>query len=242
MAGVLWTASAGCGATDLTVSAAASLTNAFKDIAQAFERQHPDVRVLLNFGASGALLQQISRGAPVDVLASADQETMDQAQQQGWVSAGQRRHFAGNALVVVQPANSTAPLPSLQGLLSPRIQKVAIGHTTSVPAGRYARQALERARLWRPIQAKAITTQNVRQALDYVARGEVEAGFVYETDALVMRDKVKVAFTVVLPHKIVYPIAPLANSKQSVEAQQFVNYVLSPEGQHILARYGFQKP
>lgn len=237
-----WATSLPCLADALTVSAASSLTNAFKEIGQAYERQNPQTQVLLNFGASGALLQQISRGAPVDVLAAADQDTMDQAQQQGWVQGSQRRQFAGNRLVVIQPIDRPYALRSLQDLLPARVEKIAVGHPASVPVGRYAQQALEDAKLWPPIQAKAITTQNVRQSLDYVARGEVDAGFVYETDAAWMKDKVKVAFVVPLKDKVVYPIAPIISSKQGPEAQRFVSFVLSAEGQAILNKHGFLKP
>lgn len=227
---------------DLTVSAAASLTNAFKEVAQSFEKQNPGTKVLLNFGASGALLQQITKGAPVDVFASADQETMDQAEQQGLILASGRRNFVSNKLVLVQPIDSTLALTNLKDLTQSGVQKIAIGNPASVPVGRYTQHALEAAKLWTVLLPKAVNTQNVRQSLDYVARGEVEAGFVYATDAYVMKDKVKVAYTVPLKETINYPIAPLANSAHSVEAKRFVSYVLSDEGQGILAKFGFLKP
>lgn len=238
--GLVWSGAALAG--EITVSAASSLTNAFKEVAQRFEQQHPGSKVLLNFGASGALLQQMAKGAPVDVLASADQETMDQAAQQGLILTSGRRNFVRNTLVVVVPAGSTRSMRGLQDLTQPAVQKVAIGNPASVPVGRYSQRALEAAKLWPAVQAKAIHTQNVRQSLDYVARGEVEAGFVYHTDALVQKGKVHVAFAVPLAGVIHYPIAPAANSSHIVEARQFVNYVLSPAGQAILAQHGFLKP
>lgn len=229
-------------AADITVSAAASLTNAFKDVAQAFERQHPGTRVLLNFGGSGALLQQMAKGAPVDVFASADQETMNLAEQQGLILTSGRRDFVRNSLVVVVPAGGSLALRELKDLTHSTVQKVALGNPASVPVGRYSLHALQAAKLWPALQAKVIHTQNVRQSLDYVARGEVEAGFVYATDALVQKEKVRVAFTVPLTEVIHYPIAPTAHSAHIVEARQFVAYVLSPAGQSILAKHGFLKP
>lgn len=229
-------------ADDLTVSAAASLTNAFKAVAQNFEKQNPGTRVLFNFGASGALLQQIAKGAPVDVFASADQETMDQAQQQGLILASGRRDFVRNTLVLIQAADSSLVLRGLNDLTQAAVQKVAIGNPASVPVGRYAQHALEVAKLWPTVRAKAIPTQNVRQSLDYVARGEVEAGFVYATDVSVMKDKVKVACQVPLKESIHYPIAPLANSAHAAQARRFVAYVLSAEGQTTLAQFGFLQP
>ncbi|NUN62775.1 MAG: molybdate ABC transporter substrate-binding protein, partial [Burkholderiaceae bacterium] len=111
---------------DITVSAAASLTNAFKDIAKGFEAARPGSKVLLNFGASGALLQQMAKGAPVDVFASADQETMDAAQQQGLVRAADRQDFVRNALVVIAPVDAKAPPAALKDLAAPGVARVAL--------------------------------------------------------------------------------------------------------------------
>lgn len=227
---------------DITVSAAASLGNAFKEAAQAFEAQHPGSKVLLNTAASGALLQQMAKGAPVDVFASADQETMDQAQAQGLVVAASRRDFARNTLLLVQPAGSQLVLRSLKDLTLPAVTRVAIGNPASVPVGRYAQDALEAAKLWPQVNAKAVNTLNVRQSLDYVARGEVDAGFVYATDAALVPGKVTVAFRVPLQQSIRYPIASSASAANPGEASRFVAFILSPAGQAILARYGFLKP
>lgn len=227
---------------ELTVSAAASLTNAFKDIAQQYEAQHAGIKVLLNFGASGALLQQMAKGAPVDIFASADQETMDMAVKQGLVAAAERKDFVRNTLVLVVPSDSKLPLKQLQDLNQAGVQKIAIGNPASVPVGRYTQHALETEKLWTAVQPKTISTQNVRQSLDYVARGEVDAGFVYATDAGVMKDKVKVAFTVPLDSAIRYPIAKTTGSTNGDEARRFISYVLSPAGQAILSKYGFRKP
>ena len=227
---------------EVTVSAAASLTNAFKDIAQGYEAAHPGSKVLLNFGASGALLQQMAKGAPVDVFASADQETMDAAQQQGLVRAADRQDCVRNALVVIAPIDAKAPPAALKDLAAPGVARVALALPASVPVGRYARHALEAAGLWGAVQAKAVNTTNVRQSLDYVARGEVDAGFVYATDAALMKDKVKTAFAVPLDVAILYPIARTAASGNAAEADAFIAYVRSPAGQAILARYGFLKP
>lgn len=234
---------AGCAqAGDLHVSAAASLTNAFTDIARSYEARYPETKVLLNFGASGALLQQMAKGAPADVFASADMETMDAAAKQKLIVGSERRNFARNSLVVIVPRNSRLAIQRLQDLAQPAVQKLAIGNPASVPAGRYTRHALAAAGLWQPIAGKAINTQNVRQSLDYVARGEVDAGFVYGTDAALMQDKVKVAFTVPLDVVIDYPIARTADSADAAEARRFVDFVLSPAGQAVLAKYRFQKP
>jgi molybdate transport system substrate-binding protein len=235
-------AAASAQAVELTVSAAASLTNAFKDIGVAYEAQHPGVKVLFNFAASGALLQQIAKGAPVDVFASADQETMDQAQQQRLVKVETRHNFAGNSLVVIVPGDATLTPRNVQDLLSAKVTRIAIGVPASVSVGRYTKGVLEKTNLWAPVEAKMIGAASVRQALDYVARGEVDAGFVYATDAAIMPGKVKVAFTVPMPGPILYPIAPIAGSANAGEAAKFTAFVLSAPAQAILGKYGFAKP
>ena len=229
-------------AADLTVSAASSLSQAFKEIAQSFEARHPEVKIALNFGASGALLQQLAKGAPVDVLASADQETMDLAEKQGLVVAGERRDFVGNRLVLIVPGDSRLSIGHLQDLAQPGVRRIAIGNPASVPAGRYARGALQAARLWPVLQARVISTQNVRQALDYVARGEVDAGFVYATDASLMKEQVRVVAQVSLDRPIRYPVAKTAGSLHSEQAQRFIDFLALPGAQAVFARHGFLKP
>jgi len=229
-------------AAEITVSAAASLTDAFKEIAQGYEAAHPGSKVLLNFGASGALLQQMAKGAPVDVFASADQETMDAAVAQKLVAPRERVNFVRNTLVLVVPADSTLAIKRLDDLRQPTVTRLAVGNPASVPAGRYTRQALETAGLWAPLGPKMIMTQNVRQALDYVARGETEAGFVYGSDAVAFKGKVKVAMQVPLATPISYPIATTAGAKDAAESRRFIAWVQAPAAQAVLARYGFMKP
>ena len=207
VAALLLIASTMATAGDVIVSAAASLTNAFNEIAKAYEKANPDTRVLFNFGSSGSLLQQIARGAPVDVFASADLETMDRAQKQNLLVPDTRSNFVSNKLVVVLPPDSLNQCQSLADLAKPAFARLGIGTPDSVPAGRYAKQALEQARLWDALSAKYVYGQNVRQVLDYVARGEVDAGFVYATDAALRKDTVKVAIEVPTTQPILYPIA-----------------------------------
>ncbi|HTN48949.1 MAG TPA: molybdate ABC transporter substrate-binding protein [Burkholderiaceae bacterium] len=238
---VAWS-SAASSAADLTVSAAASLTNAFKEIGPGFEAAHPGTKVQFNFGASGALLQQIAKGAPVDVFASADQETMDQAQQQKLVEAGQRRNFVSNSLVVIVPAGVSKVPAALADLGQASDARIAIGLPASVPVGRYTKGVLEAAGLWSAIEPKMIGVNNVRQALDYVARGEVDAGFVYATDAALMPDKVKVAFAVPTKRRILYPVTPISSSPNAAAARAFAEYLISPAAQSVFAKYGFGRP
>ena len=229
-------------AREVTVSAAASLTEAFNDIAREYQAEHPGDTVVLNFAASGVLLQQIAAGAPVDVFASADQVTMDRAQQLGLLAVDTRVDFASNALVLVVPIDSTLTLTELASLAGERVTRIAIGQADTVPAGRYARRALEAARVWRQVSPKTVPAQNVRQALDYVARREVDAALVYLTDAAIMPERVTVAFTVPLDVAIRYPVAVVATSTASDAARTFVAFLRSPRGQAILGKYGFAPP
>ena len=227
---------------DLTVSAAASLTNAFRELGPMFSASNPDIKVQLNFGASGALLQQIAKGAPADVFASADQETMDQAQRQNLIQAAGRRDFALNALVVIVPIGSSQTPSALADLARPAFKRIAIGLPASVPVGRYTKAVLEQAGLWTAVEPKMIGAQNVRQALDYTSRAEVDAAFVYATDAALMPDKVKAALKVPTSAPVLYPIAPISGSANLDAAQKFIGFILSPAAQVVLGRYGFGKP
>ena len=231
-------------ATELTVSAAASLTNALQDIAPLFQAAHPGTQVQLNFAASGDLLQQIAKGAPVDVFITADPDTMNRAEAKALMLSAQRRNIAVNTLVVIVPTAPTrVPLPhALADLAQPAYARIAIGLPASVPVGQYAKAALEAAGLWPAIEPKMIGVQNVRQALDYVARGEVDAGFVYATDAALLPAKVKVALVVDTAAPIVYPAAAVAASPQPALAQRFIDFLLSAPAQAVLARYGFRRP
>jgi molybdate transport system substrate-binding protein len=229
-------------AAELTVSAAASLTQAFQDMGRQFEAQHPGITVKFNFGASGALLQQIANGAPVDVFASADTDTMDKAVAKKAVNAADVKVFTSNHLVLVTPANSLAVMTQLVDLKKPDIKRFAMGLPASVPAGLYAQGALDKAGLWKDVKDKVISTQNVRQALDYVARNEVDAGFVYASDAQLMAGKVKVAFQVATTAPIHYPMARVSATKQADEASKFITFVLSQAGQSVMKKHGFTAP
>jgi molybdate transport system substrate-binding protein len=229
-------------AAELTVSAAASLTNAFQDIKPLFEKANPGVTLLTNFAASGTLLKQMSEGAPVDVFASADQETMDQAVAKKLIAEQSRRNFAANSLVMIVPADSTLGLKTPADLRSPKVERIAIGSPDSVPVGRYTEQSLTQAGVLEAVKAKFIPAASVRQVLDYVGRGEVQVGFVYRTDALIAPGKVLIVAEMTGHAPVTYPIAILAASTRKAEAEKFLAFLAGPEGQAVLAKYGFAKP
>lgn len=223
-------------AEEITVAAAASLTEAFKEIGQAFTQEYPESKVNFTFASSGALLQQIRHGAPIDVFASADQHTMNQAAK--FIAEPSRYNFANNQLVLITP-NSAPDIQKLSDLLNPEVSKIAVGSVQSVPVGRYTQELLSQIELWQPLQPKMVYAQNVRQVLDYVARNEVDAGFVYATDAALFTGRVKQQLTLTNSQPVLYPIAAIADSPHPETAQRFIHFVLSMQGQTILARYGF---
>lgn len=226
----------------LTVSAASSLTQAFQAIGAAYEKDKPGVRVSFNFAASGPLLAQIRQGAPVDVFASADQDTMYRASAAGLIAHGTRTDFAANALVLVVPAAATSAVPrSLQDLTGSTFQRIAIGTPATVPVGRYTLEAVQQAGLSPALQARWIQAENVRQVLSYVARGEVDAGFVYRTDALT-EPRVRVVLNVPTATRVTYPMAMVAGSPNAAAARDFLAYVQGPVGRAELGRFGFGKP
>lgn len=227
---------------ELLVSAASSLTNAFTDLARSFEQSYPQISIKLNFAASGVMLQQLAHGAPVDVFATADEQTMNQAQSQSLIDPDTRQNFAQNDLVLIRPIDQTSHVHELADLHVSQVHYIALGDPRSVPVGRYAKLALEQAHLYEVLKNKYILTQNVRQSLDYVARGEVDMGFVYRTDAYLKPKEVAIQMVVPLSEVIRYPIALTKQSQSKQEAQAFIDYVRSEKGLKILAKYGFTQP
>lgn len=228
-------------AADITVSGAASLTNAFTDVKDAFEKAHSDIHVATNFAASNPLLQQMREGAPVDVFASADQDTMNKAEQEKLIDPATRRNFVANSLVLIVPlsARDSGPVTSAADLGKAR--RLAVGNPDSVPAGRYARASLQAMGQWDALQPLMVQGESVRQVLDYVSRGEADAGFVYATDAFIAKDKVAIVDTMSGHEPILYPVAVTSTAKDKAAARAFVEYLFTPDGRAILARYGFSE-
>lgn len=228
-------------ADEIIVSAAASLTNAFKDLATQYEKEH-DTKVLPSFAASDVLMQQIINGAPVDVFASADQKAMDKAVDAGVIDASSRQDFVRNEVVLIVPAKDDHNITSVKDLAADPITRIAFGNPDTVPVGRYTQASLEQGGNWDMVKGKEVLGQNVRQVLDYVARGEVDAGFVFATDAAIMPDKVTVVERLESPIPVLYPIALVKRDGSHAKATSFLEYVLSDKGQSILTQYGFSAP
>ncbi len=241
MTAFLWLFANPLWAEEIVVSGAASLTGAMTEIKDAFEAAHPGQRVYVNFAASGQLLQQIEAGAPVDVFAPADQETMDRAEKHGLIDPASRVDFTANDLMLAVPADSTL-VTCPADLTSPQVGRVALGEPDAVPAGSYTKEALTSLGLWETLAPKMVYGLSVKQALDYVALGEVDAAFVYATDARLGRERVKAVMPMGGHTPIVYPVAILAGSSHKEAAREFVAFLTGEPGQAILAKFGFKKP
>jgi molybdate transport system substrate-binding protein len=223
------------------VGAAISLKEAFNELGGVYQ-QRTGTKVTFSFGASGELEKQIEAGAPLDVFASAAEKEMDELAGKNLIDEATRADFVRNSLVLVVPRDSMLELHSLSDLDKPGVSKIAIGDPKTVPAGQYAQQLLRNARLWSKVESRLILAENVRQVLDYVARGEVDAGIVYATDVSIAHGKVSVA-TRAPDGKygpILYPLAVIRSSANAQAAKRFVYLVLSPEGVAILERHGFE--
>jgi len=227
---------------EIIVSAAASLRNAFNEIGAIYEEQ-TGVRPNFNFAASGVLQRQIETGAPADIFASASRRQMDEVQDKGLLLDGTRQDFAGNSLVLITPADSRLDIRSFQDLTDAGVERIAIGNPKTVPAGQYTQELLIVLELWDELQPRFIPSENVRQVLDYVSRGEVHAGLVYASDAAIAEGRIRIAAEAPKEshEEIVYPVAVLKNSSNSAAAIKFIELVQSEPGQAILAKYGFTK-
>jgi molybdate transport system substrate-binding protein len=231
-------------AQEMTFSVAISMKEAVETLGKQFMQSHSGVTLRYNFGSSGELQKQIEAGAPVDVFISAAERQMDELQQKGLIDVATRRVFARNVLTVIKPAGSTLDIAKPVDLASPKVQRIAIGNPKTVPVGQYTEESLKALGLWDQLQPKLVLAENVRQTLDYVARGEVEAGFVYTTDAAVRPGQVVEAFRPAEDtyRQITYPVAVIKASKQPALARTFIDLLVSRDGQSVLSRLGFQPP
>ena len=229
----------------ITVSAAISLKDALDELGPIFQvQQHrknggSGTAVTYNYGGSGTLARQIEQGAPVDVFFSAAEKQMDELAAQGLIVADTRRDLVGNALVLIAPAQSTT-LHGFQDLSNPAIKAIALGETSTVPAGMYARQTLEHLGLFAALEKKVVYAKDVRAVLTYVETGNADAGLVYQTDA---NTSTKVHVIAVAPadshDPILYPAAVLRDSKNKAAARAFVEFLRGPDARAVFQKYGF---
>lgn len=223
-------------AAQVNLSVAASMTDAAKELIAIYQKQAPGVSFLPNFASSGALAKQISQGAPVDIFISANPKWMNFLVEEKSIATERVRIFAYNSLVLV--GNHDLPLTSIDNICM--MQRIAIGSPKSVPAGQYAEQALRNAGLYEQLHGKLIMAKDVRQALIYADRGEVDGAFVYRTDALLAK-KAIILLDVpqILYDEVTYPVGLTTDGVTKPEAVEFFDFLKSAQATAILTKFGF---
>jgi molybdate transport system substrate-binding protein len=226
----------------ITVFAPSSLTDVVGEIGEAFAAAgHP--RPAFSVGATSELAREVLAGAPADVFISADADWMDRLAARGAIDGGTRVDIARNRMVCVVPRGATPVAETLADLAAARYRRIAVAGET-VPAGKYARAALEKAGVLAAVSARLVSMPTVRATLALVERGEADAGLVYATDAIAAKRRVECAFDVPADAHppIVYPAAVVRESKHRAEARAFLELLRGPKARAILEKAGFEVP
>jgi len=227
---------------EMTVSAAASLTDVMEEIKGLYEEKNGNI-LMMNYGSSGALQQQIEEGAPADIFISAAQRQMDALQEKGLIDEESRINLLENAVVLIVPGEgANEDITDFQSLAADSVANLAIGEPESVPAGRYAKEILTNLGVWDTLEAKGklVLGKDVRQVLTYVETGNVDAGIVYMTDAL-SSDRVKVVADA--PEgthtPVTYPVAIVKDCAEREAAEDFMAFLQSEEIAAVFENHGF---
>ena len=228
----------------VTVFAAASLKNALDDIVKAHQTRTGD-KVLVSYAASSALARQVEAGAPADMFVSADVDWMDYLEKRSLIQQPSRQNLLRNRLVLITPSDSATTIKIAPGFpLASALgrERLAMADPNSVPAGKYGKATLDALGVWKDVQGRVASAENVRAALLLVARGEAPFGIVYSTDAVV-EPKVRIVdqFPENTHPAIVYPVALMATSKNAAAAS-FLTSLNQPAARAIFEKYGFKQP
>ena len=227
----------------LTISAAASLKNVLEEIEPLYEQKHPEQGITYNFASSGSLQRQIEQGAPVDIFISAASKQMNDLQKQGLLLTGSRRNLLKNQIVLIASVSNqknNLKLDNFDDLSTENITMIALGEPQSVPAGKYAQEVLQSFKIADKVNSKAVYGKDVRQVLNYVATGNVDAGIVYRTDAQLSERVNIIATAPETSHSpVIYPIAVMKDSDNPEAATELIEFLSTSEVQEIFAEYGF---
>ena len=236
----------GCGGgeqkpVELHVSAAASLTNVMNELAEAYNKDNPNVKIIFNFGSSGALQQAIENGGQADLFYSAAQKQMNALEEKGELVEGTRKDLLRNEVVLIVPADSTKDIASYDDVATAKVEKIALGEPKGVPVGQYSEEIFTALGILDAVKVKAVYGSDVRQVLAWTESGEVDCGVVYATDAAIS-DKVKVICAAPeSTHKpVIYPAAVIKSSKNLDAAKKFLDFTSSDAAKKIFAKYGFK--
>ena len=223
----------------VVVSIAMSLSEVMERIVFEYEQETQE-RVVLNAGGSDTLATQIINGAPIDLFISADKNQMDRLQEQSMIQLASRRDLLSNELVLIATADNHSLVNHFNDLMKPEVRRIAIGDPSAVPVGVYAKEYLSAIGLWNEIRDRIVPTRNVQAVVSTVASGHAEVGMVYRTDAM-RSSNVRIAAPVPRSEGPVirYPVAITSGSANQFSAQQFLDYLLQEQAQHIFQSAGF---
>ncbi|MCQ2969628.1 MAG: molybdate ABC transporter substrate-binding protein [Clostridium sp.] len=224
---------------ELNISAAASLKEAMTDLENAYNFKNDNVNFVINYGSSGSLQQQIEHGAPCDLFISAGQKQMDNLEDKGLLLDGTNKDLIKNSLVLITSKDSQ--ITSIDNLTSDTVSKIALGEPSSVPAGKYADETLTSLDIKDSLNNKFVFAKDVKEVLAWTTSGNVDAGFVYLSDAL-NNDKVNIVETIAEEYHspITYPVAVIKNSKKTDIAKAFEDFLFTKEAQDIFEKYGYK--
>ncbi|WP_019503783.1 molybdate ABC transporter substrate-binding protein [Pleurocapsa sp. PCC 7319] len=229
--------------TQLTVSAAASLKDVMEEIELLYQQKYPETEIIYNFASSGSLQRQIEQGAPVDIFISAANNKMNALEKQSLILTETRRDLLKNQMVLIAPTNNNKnnlKLDNFDDLTTKEINTIALGEPKSVPAGKYAQEVLTSLEIADQVNSKAIYGKDVRQVLNYVATGNVDAGIVYRTDAQVSDNVAIVATAPETSHyPVIYPVAVIKDSDRPELATKLIEFLTTPEAQTVFKEHGF---
>ena len=223
---------------ELNLSVAASLRESVTELSDLFQKRTPGVSFKKNFGASGALAKQIEAGAPADLFFAANNEWVDYLIKKKLADEKSAAPFAYNQLVVA--GRPDLKITAMQDLL--KLNRIAIGSPRSVPAGEYALEAFKKSGIDKQVEKKLVLAKDVRECLLYADRGEVDAAFVYKTDALLLSKHAKILYLVPanLHDRVTYPMVLTVAGSRKPEAVAFIKFLASPEAKAVLAKHGFE--
>lgn len=225
---------------ELNISAAASLKDALLEMQPEYEKDN-NVKLILNFAASGTLQKQIEEGAPSDIFISAGKKQMDALEEKDLIVKESRKNLLGNSIVLIVAEEAKDKIKKIEDITVADIAKISIGTPESVPAGSYAKESLENLDMWKAVESKIVFAKDVRQVLTYVETGEVDGGIVYSSDAALLKKGVIVGTFPADSHKpVVYPAALINEGKQKEYAEKFLEFLSSDKAIDIFNKYGFE--
>ncbi|KGX84927.1 molybdate ABC transporter substrate-binding protein [Pontibacillus marinus] len=223
--------------TSLRISAASSLTTVMKEIKKQYQKKHPEQEITIQYASSGTLAHQLIQGAPSDLYISASERWMDKVVQEGLIQQKDVQPLLKNRLILASYEGKNIKISQLA---DEAIDQFAMGDPESVPAGAYAKQALEHVKVWRAVKDKAVYGKNVRQVASYIQSQNVEAGFVYQSDVQALKGVTELQ---VIPEEyhepVTYPMGIINESQESSLMEGFIKYLKGPEAKKVFQSYGF---